>query len=341
MSEPMNWDRRRVLQAIAAGGTALLPACDVLDVKITNNPDAILYDDEGRPFIPPITEIQDFYKYQCCGQPAVDPDSWELRILDRGELLATLNKAYLETLPVSQIELTLECIGASPRSPNINNATWGGMPLQDVIDDLGISMPDPSIREIRIAGVDGYHASLPVTAIADAPIWLVWQMNGEPLPEIHGHPARLMVPGRYGIKNIKWIQEIEFVDEIWEGFWDTYGWNHEGNYLINGYILLPAPESIHSRPVHVLGTAFAGKDPVTRVEITSDGGETWSDCEFDYAPGPNRWVLWRFLFDPSAPGEFELRIRCTSESGAMTAGTTATNSLNGFDGGQAIRITVT
>jgi len=341
MSQFLEWNRRRLLKALAAGGTIALPACDQLDVRVKNNPDAILYDEDGKPYIPPITDIEEFYRYQCCGRPEVDPDTWVLEFRDRGQVLGTLDKAYLDTLPVTEIELTLECIGASPRNPNINNAIWGGMPLAEVLAGLGIPDPGPAIREIRMAGADAYHASLPVETLADAPIWLIWEMNGESLPPEHGHPARLMVPGRYGIKNLKWITEIEYVDEIWEGYWDKFGWDHQGIYKVNGYILVPPSESVNDPPVFILGTAFAGTDPVVQVEISSNGGKTWKDCVLEYAPGPNRWVLWSYVFDPARSGAHTLEIRCTTASGAVTVGPNATDSKAGYDGGQRINLMVT
>jgi len=341
MSKSLEWNRRRLLQALAAGGSIALPACDQLDVRVKSKPDSVLYDEDGRPFIPPITDIESFYRYQCCGRPDVDPDQWQLEFLDRGARLGTLDKAYLDALPVTEIELTLECIGASPRNPNINNAIWGGMPLVDVLADLGIAEPGPAIRELRLVGLDDYHASLPVETLVDAPIWLIWQMNGEPLPKAHGHPARLMVPGRYGIKNLKWITEIEYVDEIWEGYWDKFGWDHQGIYKVSGYILLPASQSVNDPPVYVLGTAFAGSDPVVRVEISSNGGKSWTDCELDYAPGANRWVLWSYVFDPKNSGTHTLEIRCTTASGAVTVGPSPTDPKAGYDGGQRIEFSVT
>jgi len=341
VSQSLQWNRRRLLKALAAGGSIALPACDQLDVRIKNKPDAILYDGDGRPYIPPITATEEFYRYQCCGRPEFDADTWSLAIVDRGEVLATVDKAYLDTLPVTEIELTLECIGAGPRNPNINNAIWGGIPLRDLLDGLGVPAHDASIRELRLVGADDYHASLPIDTLDTAPIWVIWQMNGEPLPFEHGHPARLMVPGHYGIKNLKWITEIEFVDEVWEGFWDAFGWDHVGVYKVNGYILVPASESVNEGPVVVLGTAVAGSDPVTRVEISSDEGDTWKDCEFDYGPGADRWVLWSYVFDPVRKGEHTLEVRCTTASGAVTVGPQASKPKAGYDGGQRIRITVT
>ena len=342
MSKTLKWNRRRVLQALAGGGGALaFPACDQLDVKIRNNPDAVMFDENGKPYIPPVTSNDDFYRYQCCGSPNFKPENWVLTILDRGEVIGTIEKSYLDTLPIREIELTLECIGSGPRNQNISNAVWGGWPLKDVLEDLGIALPGATIEEFRIVGVDDYHASLPVEKLDEegGGIWLIWEMNHDRLPDEHGYPARLMVPGRYGVKNIKWVKEFEYYDGIWEGYWDRFDWDHEAVYRVNGYILVPSDQSVvDAGPVHVLGTAFAGEDPVVRVEITTDG-DNWTDCVFDYAPGANRWVLWSHYFEPKA-GEYPVQIRCTTESGAKTQGTQASSAKAGYDGGQRIKLTV-
>jgi len=339
MTKSPQWNRRSVLKALAASGSVALPACDQLNVEIKSKPDAVLYDEEGRPYIPEITSNENFYKYTCCGRPDFKPEDWELKIMDRGDIVARLDKPYLDTLDVQEIELTLECIGSGPRSQRINNAIWGGAPLMEVIEGLGVPAPHPSIVEIRMLGMDGYDASLPLSTVEGAPIWLVWRMNGEPLPDSHGYPARLMVPDRYGIKNIKWIEEIEFLDEIYEGYWDQFGWDHQGLYKVNGYILVPADQSENEGPIHVLGTAFAGSDPVVKVEV-STGFDIWKEAEFDYAPGPDRWVLWRYFFDPDQPGEYDITCRVTTESGEVTQGIKGTSPKAGYDGGQKITITV-
>ena len=188
------------------------------------------------------------------------------------------------------------------------------MRLPDLLNMLGIVVPDDTV-ELLFVGGDAYDASVPVADL-DGPIWLVWRMNGEPLTDAHGLPARLLVPGRTGVKNVKWITEIAFLDHVHEGFWDIRGWSHLAPYVPNGGILLPVAglEPVEA-PVTLHGVAFAGSDPVVRVEVTSDDRATWADAELLYAPGPDRWVVWRYVFSPPGPGTYTITCRAHTASG--------------------------
>ena len=303
--------------------------------------DIVKLDDEGNAFIPEVTSNEDFYVYNHSLQPEVDPDLWVMDLLDGGTEQALIDKAFLDTLPLRQIELTLQCIGSGPSQRLINNAVWGGLPLVEVMDVLGVPLPGPDKIELKMSAPDGYHASIPIEDLTEAPVWLIWEMNGVPLPARHGGPARLMVPGRYGIKNVKWITRVEFIDYVHAGYWDLNGgWSHTGEYKLNGFIMVPSYGSEVSAPVKILGTAFAGGDRVVRVELTDDGGVSWRRCQIDYAPGADRWVLGSFEWSPR-PGTHEIQIRATSASGQVTNMDPAgSNRLDGYDAGMLIPLTV-
>ena len=170
-------------------------------------------------------------------------------------------------------------------------------------------------------------------------MWLVWKLNGADLPPEHGYPARLLVPGRYGMKNPKWIVEIDFVDEAVIGFWESRGWSNTAEYLPNA--LVHQPTRLASYPagaLRVLGTAFAGSDPVTRVDVRVDGGE-WQQATLDYAPGADVWTLWHFDWDAEV-GTHTVQARCTTASDEQSAGPEATASLTGFDGSMEVEVEV-
>jgi DMSO/TMAO reductase YedYZ molybdopterin-dependent catalytic subunit len=329
-------DRRRFLVT----ATAAIAACDRIVVEVEGRPSIVQIDEDGKPFISPISTNEEFYRYQVGTVPELNPNTWDLAIIDRGTELGRIDADALSRLEVREVELTLQCIGSGPNVRNINNAIWGGLPLVEVLEAQGLARPGGSIVEFRLMGADEYDASLPVADLEDAPVWLIWEMNGEPLPIAHGAPARLMVPGRYGIKNLKWITEIEYLDVAYQGFWDAFGWDHNGPYLTNGFIFVPTTNAEVQGPVWVIGTAFAGKDPIELIELTDDGGETWMACDIGYGGEANIWALWEVLWDPS-PGAYDIQVRVTAVSGAQSVmEPSGTDRYKGYDGGMLISLTV-
>lgn len=322
MEDPRGVDRRAlVLGALSAAGVA---GCRIEVQRL----DAL----------DPITPIGRFYVYQCCGEPVVDPAAWRLSIRTAGVEVGSVDRSWLRARTPSPVELTLECIGATPSIPNIGNAVWGGLPLRSILDQLGVTVPAGAV-DMVLRGADGYHASIPVADL-DTPVWLAWRMNDQDLPFAHGAPARLMVPGRYGVKNVKWLVEVDFVDTPVGNYWDPGGWDPDAVVRPNGFIFVPGFNETVTSPFTLLGTAFAGSDPITRVEVTDDGGQTWREASLDYAPGPDIWAIWSLKWR-SPPGRFDLQVRVHTEGGqSSTLLPDGSDLLAGFDGGSIVRVRV-
>jgi hypothetical protein len=317
-------------RALLGSGTALATGCDV--VAIDDQPLADAID--------PITSNADFYVYSCCGGADPALDTWACEILDRDVSVGTIDAAWLAAHTPETFEHTLQCIGSGPRNLAISNAVFGGMRFADVLAELGVAV-DPSIVQLHLIGYDEYDAGMPASDIAKA--WLVWEMNGEPLPVDHGFPARLIIPGRYGVKNVKWLHRIELLDETLVDFWTERGWDAEAAYKCNGFILAPiyGAQASVGESVAFYGMAYAGEDPVTSVEITFDGFTTTEPCNLDYAPGANRWVLWSFSWTPARTGITTAQIRVRTAGGAVSNENPAgTDPLAGYDGGMAVDIEV-
>lgn len=322
--------RREIVVWLSVGAAARwLPGCDRL----------VVLDDVGSVHLDPITPIDRFYVYQVGATPTIDAESHEIVVSDEDGELARFDLSFLRTLTPREREHTLECVGANPLVQNIGNAVWRGLPLAEVFDALGVEVP-PDAVDLALIGADAYHAGIPVTDLADAPVWLVWEMNGEPLPRAHGAPARLLVPGRYGMKNLKWPAELRFVREPWESFWTPRGWSEPAPYRPNTFVAGP-PDGVEVVPgtaVRFVGTAFAGEDPVTSVEFAVDGG-AWEPATLDYAPGtPGIWVLWSFTWEARA-GDHLVQVRCATASGARSDPSSQGSSpLDGYDGSMQVRI---
>jgi DMSO/TMAO reductase YedYZ molybdopterin-dependent catalytic subunit len=261
----------------------------------------------------PITPNDHFYITSCCSNPEVDAATWALSIKDRGVEIASIDYPTLTALPARRKEHTLECISAGPGYLAISNAVWTGLPLAEVFRAANVRVSEGTV-EMVFTGTDGYDTSLPVSDL-NKPAWLVWLMNGVPLPTEHGYPVRLLVPGRYGMKNPKWITSIDFVDQPFTGFWDRLGWSKAAVYQTNTLLAVPAGD-VPAGELVISGTAFAGSDPIVSVEVSVDAGP-WRKATLDYAPGPNVWTLWHYDV-VLAPDAHTVQVRCTTLSGSQS-----------------------
>src|SRR6266540_2683466 len=189
------------------------------------------------PSYGPITPNEQFYVTSSSSNPEVDVSTWTLSIQNRGVEIASIDYATLTRLPGRKKEHTLECISADPYYLAISNAVWTGLPLTEVFSAKGVQV-SPGTVELVFRSVDEYSTSIPVADL-QKPVWLVWLMNGVPLPTEHGYPVRLLVPGRYGMKNPKWITSIDFVDRPFAGYWDLMGWSKEAVYQANTLVHVP------------------------------------------------------------------------------------------------------
>jgi DMSO/TMAO reductase YedYZ molybdopterin-dependent catalytic subunit len=288
--------------------------------------------------IPSITSNDDFYVTSCCGTPSVDPETWAITFHSGDTSLGSLDLAWLTAQATQDREHTLECIGGNPYNQAISNAVWSGLPLRDILASVGVTPPTGTV-EIIFTGADGYTTSVPVADL-DLPIWLVWRMNGEELPPDHGYPARLLVPGRYGTKNPKWIVDINFSDVPYTGYWEYYGWSNDATYRPNTYVMDPdLNQVVAAGPVRLQGTAFAGSDPIASVEVSVDGGG-WQAATLDYNPGADIWTLWHFDWDATV-GTSQVQVRCTTAAGLQSdPNPEGTGEREGYNGSMALDIEV-
>ncbi|MEN0063015.1 MAG: molybdopterin-dependent oxidoreductase [Myxococcota bacterium] len=319
--------RRQLLQALGVSAAAWpLAGCDRL----------VLLDRVEGGVLTPITPIGQFYVYQVREPPSFDPEAHAMTLRLDDEVLREITPADLATLTPRDVELTLQCIGHSPSVVRIGNAVWGGLPLREVVEQLGVAVPEAAVG-LRLVGMDDYDAGVPI----EAPLWLAWRMNGEPLPFDHGAPARMLAPGRYGVKWIKWVREIAYVTTPHESFWTPLGWDEEAFNQPNTLVVMPldGERLMPGERIAFVGAAFSGDDPVVSIEASVDGGP-WAPAQIDYAAGPNVWAIWSWFWE-AEPGEHDIQVRAMTKSGRETSpNPLGEDVFRGYDGSMQIRITV-
>jgi sulfite oxidase len=300
----------------------------------------------------PVTATDAFYVRGHGPVPEIDPRAWRLRIhgLVGRELELSL-ETLREALPERSVTATLQCAGnrraglaavrdipgEAPWGPGATGtATWSGVALSDV---LALAGPLPEAAHVGFEGADRSEEAKPAqkfggsVTLAKAcrpEVLLAWGMNGEPLPPVHGAPLRVVVPGYIGARSVKWLERIELRATPWDGYFQhvvyrllpedgTVGPGEGmplGIVALNSDVLAPADGATVAGTVEVRGYAFAGGERyVTRVDVSLDGGASWTQADLLEDLGPWAWRHWRAVLAPE-PGEHEILVRAWDSSAA-------------------------
>jgi hypothetical protein len=263
----------------------------------------------------PITPNGNFYLIsKNFVDPGVDEGDWRLRIT--GLVDTPRDIAYADLLAMQRQEqlTTLTCISNEIGGELISNAKWTGVSLIDILAIAGVQ---PSATELALYADDGYTESFPLSKALEPTTMLAYLMNDEPLSSRHGFPARLIVPGLYGIKNVKWLTRIDLVASDFKGYWQQRGWTDDATIQTMSRFDVPGARAIVPfGPVDLAGIAFAGNRGISAVEI-SDDGETWQPVDSIERIAPLSWAIWRFTWNPPKSGTYTLRVRATDGTGAV------------------------
>jgi DMSO/TMAO reductase YedYZ molybdopterin-dependent catalytic subunit len=274
-----------------------------------------------------ITSNSDFYVVtkNAGGDPDIRAEDWRLLVDGEVQRSFQLDYATLRRLPVVEVTKTLECISNFVGKPElapfgaelISTAQWKGVAVRDILALTG--GPKASAVWLAVLSADEFTSALPMDVAMDPATLLVYEMNGEVLPFEHGYPARLLVPGRYGMKNPKWVIGMR---PMTREFLDWYGqrnWSKDAVVRTMSRIDSPGPgDALAAGANTVSGVAYAGMRGIRRVEFTSDGGDTWQEADLvEDAPGPDAWVRWRGSYSVAPRGKVALLARATDGTGAV------------------------
>lgn len=272
--------------------------------------------DAEEKITPILTAIPDFYSVsKNLSDPSVNADGWTLRVTGMVEQELELTYDQLVERATTQKITTLACISNELNGDLTDTALWTGLPLADLLSEAGIQ---EGAVDLKFHAADDYEDSVSVEIGLRPDNLIVTGMNGETLPEKNGYPARLIIPDIYGMKNVKWLDRIEVVDENFLGYWQTRGWSDSAVAQIWGRIDYPShSETIAPGPQTLTGIASAGARGVDRVEVSLDDGESWADAMLEPSLNPPlTWVRWAIMVD-AQPGEYRMRIRVTDGTGEV------------------------
>jgi len=242
----------------------------------------------------------------------VDPrparEDWSLRIHGAVGQETTYTFDDIDAMEHEHRFETLRCVGETLNGRKLDTAVWTCVPLMDLLDPA-----DLQGDYVMLRAADGFYEEFPVDALETG--FLAVGMNGRPLPRAHGSPARALIPGHWGEINVKWLTEVEILDEPATGYWEERGWHGTGP--VNTVAKLWAENRLDDGRVEVAGPAYAGIRGVERVEVSTDGGATWHDADLsDPLPGDDVWRQWVYRYDPPG-GAHEVVVRATDGLGTL------------------------
>jgi DMSO/TMAO reductase YedYZ molybdopterin-dependent catalytic subunit len=321
----------------------------------------------------PVTPVGLHYLLIHYDVPIVNAGEWRLSV--HGERELSLGLEELRARPALELTATMECAGngracLEPRVISqpwlleaVGTGRWKGTPLRPLLEEAGVSGGAVEVLFTGLdRGVEGgeeqqFQRSLPLDAALGDEVLLAYELNGAPLPPQHGFPLRLLVPGWYGMTNVKWLERIEILERPFEGYQQAQGYKLRQNEdeageplqrMLPRSLLVPPgiPEfltrerTVPAGDCRLEGRAWSGFAPVERVEVSADRGTTWGEAELEPPEGRWAWRGWSFRWD-AQPGEHVLCSRARDEAGneqplepAWNLGGYANNAV------QTVRVTV-
>lgn len=279
--------------------------------------------------------------------PQVDRESFRLQINGLARKPMKISLDELQRLPRVAVKATLQCAGNRREDmmrvkpiPNelgwgneaVSTAEWKGVPLREILTAVE---PFPAAKHVAFAGLDEterhgqrfpFGGSIPLEKALSSEVLLAYEMNGEPLPPVHGAPLRVVVPGYIGARSVKWLSMITLQEEPSDNYFQAVAYrlfpqnvDHTnvdwdtglmlGPFNVNSLILSPVEDAVLAAgPVTVRGMAYAGEREISRVDVTADGGRAWTVAELGPEHARWAWRLWEARLDLPA-GAHEIACR--------------------------------
>jgi DMSO/TMAO reductase YedYZ molybdopterin-dependent catalytic subunit len=284
------------------------------------------------------TPLENFFVRSHHGTPPEMPARWTLTIDGEVATPVELSLDEIRALPSVKRLVTTECSGNGRgryRLPNtggvqwglgaVSTATWTGVPFSTLIERAG---PKATAEHFWMEAAD--RSVLPQApkflrslgrddAMRDA--FIAYEMNGQPIPLLHGGPLRLIMPGWFGMASTKWLQHIHARTTPSDNPFMAKSYHYPDgtpvqNLRVKSLITTPLEGArVAAGTVKVSGNAWTGTGTVEKVEISGDGGRSWSPARFTSPAQPGAWRLWEADVDVTAPGEHSVLARATDTQG--------------------------
>jgi DMSO/TMAO reductase YedYZ molybdopterin-dependent catalytic subunit len=268
------------------------------------------------PFLSPeVTPNDQYYivSKNLFSDPTVDAGPWRLTVTGHVQHSFTLTYDDILKMPMKEQYESMMCVSNEVGGEYMSNALWEGFPLADLLNRAGV---DAGATKVVLYAVDDYSDSIHIDKAMEPTTLLAVRMNGKTLPQGHGFPLRLLVPGIYGMKHVKWITRIEVVNSDYQGYWQERGWSDAAPIRLTSRIDTPLTSStVHANTItYIAGVAFSGNRGISEVDVSLDAGQTWQRATLKQPLSNLTWVLWELAWQPK-PGDYTVIVRAIDLEG--------------------------
>jgi DMSO/TMAO reductase YedYZ molybdopterin-dependent catalytic subunit len=362
MAEEQEYPRRQVLKgSLALGMTAAASLPFWSRLALAQNEVLVPFDDVPKDFkAPPVapggihfldtraidsfyTSADDFYIVQHYNQPAISEAEYRLRITGMVDKPLELSLADLRRRPKVELDAGFECGGNNVGMFNglIGNARWGGVSVGELLRDAGIQSrgievvfygTDKGKENIRDLDVEqNFGRSMEVSDALGPEVMLAYEMNGKPLGLYHGAPLRLIMPGWYGVANVKWLAQIHVQDRRFMGRFmardyvtlsrrDVGGverWEERSvtKMRLKSYVIRVTRNGDGYK---ITGFVLNDGTPLRSVEVKIDDGP-WQPAEIDARSTQYSWKLFDYVWKDATRGKHTIVSRVTDANGEVQA----------------------
>jgi DMSO/TMAO reductase YedYZ molybdopterin-dependent catalytic subunit len=271
-------------------------------------------------------------------KPSVEADGWTLTVKGLVDNPLQLDFSTLQRgFEVVEDYSVLTCISNEVGGPLVGHSRWQGVRLQDVLEEARVR--DGTV-DVAFRATDGYTDSVPLEVAMDPAVILAVAHNGEPLTQEHGFPCRVRIPAIYGMKNVKWLEEIEVVNYDYKGYWMQRGWSDGAIVKTQSRIDVTPEDPRVGEEYWIAGVAWAGDREVSSVEVSTDGGSSWENAELKGPIAQASWRLWAYRWRPEESGEHDVTCRAVDGEGEVQIAATAPPHPAGASGYHTVGVDV-
>jgi DMSO/TMAO reductase YedYZ molybdopterin-dependent catalytic subunit len=270
--------------------------------------------------------------------PQVSPASWQLKIHGMVDKPMTISFDELMKRPMIDHDVTLTCVSESIGGNYIGNARWQGTLLADILKQAGIQK---GADQIVLRDVNGMNIGLATDPVMDGRAsMLAVGMNGQPLPQEHGFPVRVVVPGLYGfVSACKWVVDMELTTfGAFSAYWVQRGWSQQAPIKTESRIDVPKNgNNLKAGKVMIAGIAWAQHRGIEAVEVGIDG--VFHQAKLASQDTIDTWRQWYYPWEATA-GNHMIQVRATDKTGHTQTGMVSKTQPNGATGYHTIHVTI-
>jgi DMSO/TMAO reductase YedYZ molybdopterin-dependent catalytic subunit len=292
-----------------------------------------------------ITPASTFYLIDTAlSSPRIDVNDWTLSVKGAVDNPVEFSYQELLELPTREADITLSCVSNTVGGGLVSNGRWTGVLLSDVLAEVGMSRDKITRASRQLVGrsVDGFTTGFKTDIALDGRNALVaFGLNGSELPVKHGYPVRLVIPGLYGyVSATKWLTEIELTNWNFDAYWIQRTWSKEGPVKTQSRIdTISDGDNLSPGKNPIGGIAWAPHRGIEKVEVSTDGGETWNTARLAKQLAEDTWR--QYVYDWEAkPGDYTIQVRATDGNGETQTASKAPPHPSGATGYHTIDVTV-